>query len=100
MQRFTTSTKTMDVESLGLICKVLCKYDVALDMLSLHAKISELVANAVAFVDDYDCETVGVSSSLCILIFFLTSPVGQVTRNQPRHISAMWCSSYKPRLRD
>ena len=51
----------MDVETLGLVCKVLCKHDMALDMLSLHTKITDLVAHALAFVDDYDCETVGMS---------------------------------------
>ena len=49
----------MDAESLGLICKMLTMQEMALDMLSLHTKIVDLVAHALAFIDDYDCETVG-----------------------------------------
>ncbi|TBU48171.1 mediator complex subunit Med5-domain-containing protein [Dichomitus squalens] len=59
VKRFTTSTKNLDAESLGLVCKMLSKHEMALDMLSLHAKISDLVAHALAFIEDYDCETVG-----------------------------------------
>ncbi|CDO76644.1 hypothetical protein BN946_scf184868.g58 [Trametes cinnabarina] len=58
-QRFTTSTKNVDTETLSLVCKMLCKHEMALDMLSLHAKITDLVAHALAFVEDYDCETIG-----------------------------------------
>ena len=49
----------MDAESLGQVCKMLCTHEMALDMLSLHAKITDLVAHALAFIEDYDCETVG-----------------------------------------
>ncbi|KAI0721268.1 hypothetical protein C8T65DRAFT_228522 [Cerioporus squamosus] len=59
VKRFTTSSKNMDAESLGLVCKMLCTHEMALDMLSLHAKITDLVAYALAFIEDYDCETVG-----------------------------------------
>ncbi|KAH9847349.1 mediator complex subunit Med5-domain-containing protein [Lenzites betulinus] len=58
-KRFTSSTKNVDTETLSLVCKMLCQHEMALDMLSLHAKISDLVAHALAFVEDYDCETVG-----------------------------------------
>ncbi|KAI0673502.1 mediator complex subunit Med5-domain-containing protein [Trametes maxima] len=58
-KRFTSSTKNTDTETLSLVCKMLCKHEMALDMLSLHAKITDLVAHALAFVEDYDCETVG-----------------------------------------
>ncbi|KAI0660442.1 mediator complex subunit Med5-domain-containing protein [Cubamyces menziesii] len=59
VKRFTSSTKNVDTENLSLVCKMLCKHEMALDMLSLHAKITDLVAHALAFVEDYDCETVG-----------------------------------------
>lgn len=49
----------MDAEQLGLVCKMLCIHEIALDMLSLHNKITDLVAHALAFIEDYDCETVG-----------------------------------------
>ncbi|KAL1951638.1 hypothetical protein VTO73DRAFT_787 [Trametes versicolor] len=58
-KRFTSSTKNVDTETLSLVCKMLCQHEMALDMLSLHTKISDLVAHALAFVEDYDCETVG-----------------------------------------
>ena len=47
---------------MGVLCKILCKDDMALNMLSLHTKITDLVARALAFVDDYECETVGMST--------------------------------------
>ncbi|KAI8980648.1 mediator complex subunit Med5-domain-containing protein [Trametes punicea] len=59
VKRFTSSTKSVDTETLSLVCKMLSKHEMALDMLSLHAKITDLVAHALAFVEDYDCETVG-----------------------------------------
>ncbi|KAI0639768.1 mediator complex subunit Med5-domain-containing protein [Trametes polyzona] len=59
VKRFTSSTNNVDTETLSLVCKMLCQHEMALDMLSLHAKITDLVAHALAFVEDYDCETVG-----------------------------------------
>ncbi|KAI0375369.1 hypothetical protein BV20DRAFT_265653 [Pilatotrama ljubarskyi] len=59
VKRFTSSTKTVDTETLSLVCKMLCTHEMALDLLSLHTKITDLVAHALAFVEDYDCETVG-----------------------------------------
>ena len=59
----------MDAESLGLVCKMLSTHEMALDMLSLHAKISDLVAHALAFIEDYDCETVGAWASVCSNVY-------------------------------
>ncbi|KAI0778549.1 mediator complex subunit Med5-domain-containing protein [Trametes elegans] len=59
VKRFASSTSNADTETLSLVCKMLCKHEMALDMLSLHAKMTDLVAHALAFVEDYDCETVG-----------------------------------------
>ena len=34
-------------------------HDMTLDVLSLHINITDLIARMLAFVEDYDCETVG-----------------------------------------
>lgn len=46
------------------MCKILSTYDHALEVLSLHVKMRDLLAHALAIVEDYDCETVGRPASL------------------------------------
>ncbi|OBZ79167.1 Mediator of RNA polymerase II transcription subunit 5 [Grifola frondosa] len=85
MKRFTSS----DVESLSSLCKILCKCDIALDMLSLHAKITDVVAHALAFVEDYDCETVGdpqtAVSHLGDVVLFLQSTIVRFNLSSPKY---------------
>jgi len=49
----------MDVDSLGLTCKILHTYDHALEMVALHVKIYDLIFFSLQFLEEYDCETVG-----------------------------------------
>ncbi|KAH9937109.1 mediator complex subunit Med5-domain-containing protein [Fomitopsis serialis] len=58
-KRFTTLNQPSDVESLSHICKVLCRCEPAVDIVSVHVSLRELLASALAYVEDYDCETVG-----------------------------------------
>ncbi|KAH9837111.1 mediator complex subunit Med5-domain-containing protein [Rhodofomes roseus] len=58
-KRFTSLSQPSDVESLSHICKVLCRCEPAVDIISIHVCLRELLASALAFVEDYDCETVG-----------------------------------------
>ncbi|KAF9822045.1 hypothetical protein IEO21_00039 [Rhodonia placenta] len=58
-KRFTSPSHSVDLESLSHTCRILCRYDLALDIVSLHVKAQVLVAHALAFIEDYDCETVG-----------------------------------------
>lgn len=51
--------KAHDVEGLSYICKVLMGSELALDVLSIHVSIGELVGHALVVVDEYDCEAVG-----------------------------------------
>ncbi|KAJ4486235.1 hypothetical protein J3R30DRAFT_3655453 [Lentinula aciculospora] len=57
-QRFANATGQLDIEAMSHICRLLY-HDQALDALSLHIKISELVAYALQFFELYTCETVG-----------------------------------------
>ncbi|KZT05944.1 uncharacterized protein LAESUDRAFT_726512 [Laetiporus sulphureus 93-53] len=50
---------TLDVEPLSFLCKAFYRCEAALDILSLHIRISDFVACILAFIEDYDCETVG-----------------------------------------
>ncbi|TFY71923.1 hypothetical protein EVG20_g1077 [Dentipellis fragilis] len=58
-KRFALLTTNYDIEGIGHLAKALyTNYDI-LDLLSLHIKIPELVAQALAFFESYDCESVG-----------------------------------------
>ncbi|KAF8622908.1 hypothetical protein AX15_006669 [Amanita polypyramis BW_CC] len=58
-KRFYSLASMFDVEALGHLCKILYSYDLALDIIALHVKISDLVFYALSVLDEYDCETVG-----------------------------------------
>ncbi|KAH7931048.1 hypothetical protein BV22DRAFT_1053726 [Leucogyrophana mollusca] len=58
-KRFTAHTKTLDVEVLSHLTKILYSHDIALDIVSLHIKVTDLVFDALEFLSEYDCETVG-----------------------------------------
>jgi mediator of RNA polymerase II transcription subunit 5 len=58
-QRFSAAVFSMDVDSLGLTCKILHTYDHALEMVALHVRIYDLIFFSLQFLEEYDCETVG-----------------------------------------
>lgn len=69
LQRFTSPSHSVDLESLSHTCRILCRYDLALDIVSLHVKAQVLVAHALAFIEDYDCETVGRSPNFDSVVY-------------------------------
>ncbi|KAI0963789.1 hypothetical protein AcW1_000766 [Taiwanofungus camphoratus] len=86
-KRFTSLAHSLDVEPLSHLCKILCKCDPALDIVSLHIRLTELVAHALAFVEDYDCETVGDPQTAVIhlgdIVLFLQSTVARFNLSLP-----------------
>ena len=58
-QRFSSHSKSGDVEVLSHLTKILYAHDFALDILSLHLKITDLVFEALELLHEYDCETIG-----------------------------------------
>lgn len=48
-----------DVESLGTLCKVLNANDLAIEVIPLHIDFIEFVSYLLAFVEDFDCDSVG-----------------------------------------
>lgn len=58
-KRFLHTCQMADVESLGRLCKVLSEHDNALDIISLHAPLQDVIAHALACLEDYDLTTVG-----------------------------------------
>ncbi|KIJ40133.1 hypothetical protein M422DRAFT_780814 [Sphaerobolus stellatus SS14] len=56
---FIRTSLAADVESLGRICKALTDHEQALDIMSLHAPLHDMVAHALACLEDYDLTTVG-----------------------------------------
>lgn len=60
VQRFKSYHSSNDIESLGHLCSILYEHEHAIDILSLHVNMQDLLAHALAIVEDYDCETVGM----------------------------------------
>lgn len=58
-QRFNVAAASLDAEGFGHLCKILYTYEHALDIVSLHVSVINLVHRALVFLEDYDCETVG-----------------------------------------
>ncbi|KAI0348474.1 hypothetical protein BDW22DRAFT_1350685 [Trametopsis cervina] len=58
-KRFISAAAAADLESLGHLSKVLYTHEHALEIISLHVKLTELLAHALAVIEDYDCESVG-----------------------------------------
>lgn len=65
-KRFSSAVAGLEVETLGQLCKVLHKFDAALEMVALHKPVIDLLFYAIQFLEDYDCETVGSFFPLCL----------------------------------
>jgi len=63
VQRFVNLGRTFDVEPLSHLCNMLDAFKEGLDIVALHIKLSDLLFHALAFLEDYDCETVGKGSA-------------------------------------
>ena len=59
----------MDVDSLGHTCKILHTYDQALEVVSLHVRVYDLIFYSLLFLEEYDCETVGELSFSSLLFW-------------------------------
>ncbi|KAJ3976979.1 hypothetical protein EV361DRAFT_161584 [Lentinula raphanica] len=79
-QRFASATSQLDIDAMGHICRLLY-HDQILDSLSLHIKISDLVAYSLQFFESYTCETVGdpqtAFSHIGDVVMFLQSSVAR-----------------------
>lgn len=42
------------------MCKIFYTYEVTLEIMALQIRISDLVSLALSFLEQYDCETVGM----------------------------------------
>ncbi|KAJ7783871.1 hypothetical protein DFH07DRAFT_727526 [Mycena maculata] len=58
-QRFKISATSLDTETLSHMCRTFYLCDEALDMISLHSRVSDLIFQALVFLQDSDFETVG-----------------------------------------
>lgn len=71
----TAHFRTGDLEVLSHLMKILYTHEFALDILSLHLKISDVLFDAIHLLTDYDCETVGdpqtASSHLGNIVLFV-----------------------------
>lgn len=59
VQRFLLLVGNQDVEGLSHLCKLLYTHEGLFDRISLHIRAFDIIGAGLAFLDDYDCETVG-----------------------------------------
>ncbi|KAJ7492546.1 mediator complex subunit Med5-domain-containing protein [Mycena latifolia] len=59
LRRFKTAASSLDTETLSHMCRIFYLCDAALDMISLHLRVSDLIFQALLFLEESDCETVG-----------------------------------------
>ncbi|KAI0704950.1 hypothetical protein BC835DRAFT_1261628 [Cytidiella melzeri] len=80
-KRFLSSAISSDLESLGHLSKLLYTHEHALEILSMHARLFDLVAHALAIIEDYDCESVGDPQSAVThigdVVLFLQTTLGR-----------------------
>jgi mediator of RNA polymerase II transcription subunit 5 len=67
-QKFSSLVTAVDVESLSQLCKLLYTHAIALDIVALHVKISDLLFHALLFLDSYDCETIGGLKEIALVL--------------------------------
>lgn len=60
-QRFESLCQQSEVEGLSVLCKVMTLHDSAIDIVALHISILHVLANLLAFIESFDCESVGKS---------------------------------------
>ncbi|KAI0051771.1 hypothetical protein FA95DRAFT_1534184 [Auriscalpium vulgare] len=58
-KRFAALSVNYDVDTLSHLARVLYNNEFALEVVSLHVKVSDLVAHALVVLEEYDTETVG-----------------------------------------
>ncbi|KAI0094740.1 mediator complex subunit Med5-domain-containing protein [Irpex rosettiformis] len=58
-KKFLSAAPSLDLETLGHVCKILYTHEHALEIVSLYVRLSELMASALTIIQDYDCESVG-----------------------------------------
>ncbi|KAJ3550441.1 hypothetical protein NM688_g5076 [Phlebia brevispora] len=75
-RRFRNCASSLDIEALGHLCEILYTHEFAMEILSLHVTLSDLVGQALVILEDYDCETVGKSCLkvpyYCLIVGFST----------------------------
>ncbi|KAF9270289.1 hypothetical protein L218DRAFT_952452 [Marasmius fiardii PR-910] len=58
-KRLSSCASNFEVEGLSQLCKILHSRDYSVDILALHTKLSDPIAQILLFLEDYNCETVG-----------------------------------------
>ncbi|KAI0080109.1 hypothetical protein K474DRAFT_395481 [Panus rudis PR-1116 ss-1] len=58
-KRFMNQGSSLDIEHLSHYCRLLNAYPSALDVICLQARLTDILAVAIAIIEDYDCDTVG-----------------------------------------
>ncbi|EMD42220.1 hypothetical protein CERSUDRAFT_110751 [Gelatoporia subvermispora B] len=86
-KRFVSLPNSHDIEALSCVCKLLYSCEFALEIVSMQTLLPELVAHAIALVEEYDCETVGdpqtAVSHLGDVVLFAQSTIARFNLSQP-----------------
>ncbi|KZS93088.1 hypothetical protein SISNIDRAFT_486020 [Sistotremastrum niveocremeum HHB9708] len=67
LKKFASLSRSLDVDQLGTLCKLLSLDDRLLEILSLHTSLRDFVAYGLLFLEDFDYETVGDPQSAVTL---------------------------------
>ncbi|KAJ7597113.1 hypothetical protein C8J56DRAFT_851082 [Mycena floridula] len=59
LKLFTSFAMSLDVSSLSHLCKLLQSQDRALDIVSLHVQVTDIIFQGLDCLESYSCETVG-----------------------------------------
>ncbi|CCM05148.1 uncharacterized protein FIBRA_07357 [Fibroporia radiculosa] len=87
LKRCTPSPRPLELDSLSQMSRVLTRCEPALDIIALHVNIPNLITHVLAFVEDYDCETVGdpqtAVSHLGDVVLFVQEAVARFNFSYP-----------------
>ena len=75
-QRVESLCQQSDVDGVGMLCKVLNAIDPAMDIITLHVRIDDILIPILHFVEDFDCESVGVFHFCLALVYILSIITG------------------------
>ena len=84
-QRFASLSGASEAEPPSQLSKLLYTNEFALDIVSLHVRVSEIAAHALRYLSEYDCEAVGqyIFTIGVPITLSLTSFLSKVTRKPP-----------------
>ena len=90
----------LDVEALSYLCKALYGSEETLDVVSLHVGVLDILRHALAFVENYDCETVGDPQTAVAhfgdVVLFIQFTLARFNVSPPAHSGSFLRRAHTP----